>query len=47
MMNLEEAYEIADKLCLELSDKKDWSAHQKAEKIKAFLEGIIAMGEGD
>ncbi len=29
--------DLLEKLCLELANKKDWSAHQKAEKVKSFF----------
>ena len=30
-------FDLLERLCLELSNKKDWSAHQKAEKVKSFF----------
>jgi hypothetical protein len=37
--------DLVDLLCLELANKKDWSAHGKAERVKAFLVNNLSFND--
>jgi len=42
-VNVKDIYTVLERLCAELEEKKDWSAHNKAERIRAFFEENFPM----